>query len=268
MDVRDIIPCIEPSSIIISTGYQGDAIEGTSQEGIGESEDTIRYDIRFVAVAPNQNKTGVRIIIDVEAQKSPTPGYDIVTRGLFYGGRMLSEQLGKTFTNSDYDSLNKVYSIWIVMNCPQKTANTISSYSIQHTALYGDFIDTARSDLLTVVMIRLPGDDQKAIQAPSEIHKVLSVLLAQNKSAEEKLKILGSEHGFDVDANFQKEVGSMCNLGDGIYEQGIEQGIEQGDHRMGKLYFALRNQNRLDDFERAIQNDDFREKLLRELRII
>ena len=272
MDIHDIERCIEPSSVVIAPGYQGDAIEGSSQESAGESEGTIRYDIRFVAVAPNRDKAGVRIIIDVEAQKTSTPGYDLVTRGLFYGSRMLSEQLGKTFSTSDYDSLNKVYSIWIVMNCPQRTANTISRYSIQHTALYGNIVDTARSDLLTVIMIRLPGDDQNATQAPSELHKVLSVLLSQQMSAEEKLKVLGTEHGFDIDANFAKEVGSMCNLGDGIYEQGIEQGIKQGSQlgsqQTGALYLALRDAGRLDEFEKSIQDDELREKLLRELKII
>ena len=44
------------------------------------------------------------MIINVEAQKSFYPGYEIVTRGIFYSARMISAQSGVDFSASDYKS--------------------------------------------------------------------------------------------------------------------------------------------------------------------
>jgi hypothetical protein len=88
----------------------------------------ITYDIRFTVMVPgNSHKTPIRIVVDVEAQKTPNPGYDLISRGIFYGGRMLSDQMGRNLDGEDYDKLEKVYSIWLVFNCPQKNANTTIS---------------------------------------------------------------------------------------------------------------------------------------------
>ncbi|MDY2818937.1 MAG: hypothetical protein SOT36_01915 [Hominisplanchenecus sp.] len=78
-------------------------------------EGAVYYDIRFYALAPA--RTGrIRLILNVEAQKSFRPGYEIVTRGIFYGARMISAQLGTEFEHSKYDDIRKVYSVWICMN--------------------------------------------------------------------------------------------------------------------------------------------------------
>ena len=113
------------------------------------------YDIRFFVRNPNSDgKKNFHIIVDLEAQKEPNPGYDIVTRGIFYCGRMLSEQSGRELRKDDYDALDKVYSIWLVFNSPIETANTISRYRINHEAVYGDFKDDSRHDMLQVVLVR------------------------------------------------------------------------------------------------------------------
>lgn len=49
--------------------------------------------------------------MNVEAQKDYHPGYDLVTRGIFYVARMISAQMDVEFTADDYDGIKKVYSI-------------------------------------------------------------------------------------------------------------------------------------------------------------
>ena len=94
----------------------------------GEGE--LYYDIRFSVYYARQ-KQRIKLIINVEAQKEFRPGYSLITRGIFYGARMLSSQKGTEFTGRDYDNIRKVYSIWICMNAPDYIGNAISYYNIQ-----------------------------------------------------------------------------------------------------------------------------------------
>lgn len=56
------------------------------------------------------------------------PGYDIVTRGIFYAARLISAQSGTEFTHSHYDDIKKVYSIWLCMNAPKESEMQFQSF--------------------------------------------------------------------------------------------------------------------------------------------
>ena len=94
----------------------GEQIKGAPTEDSTITEGTIFYDIRFYAVVPHSKKR-IRLIINIEAQNDFYPGYPILKRGIYYCGRMLSSQYGVEFTDTHYEKLKKVYSIWICMNC-------------------------------------------------------------------------------------------------------------------------------------------------------
>lgn len=55
----------------------------------------------------------------------------IVKRNLYYCCRLGSSQYGTEFTNSHYEKIKKVYSIFICMNPPNYRKSTINQYSIQ-----------------------------------------------------------------------------------------------------------------------------------------
>ena len=55
----------------------------------------------------------------------------IVKRNLYYCCRLVSSQYGTEFTNSHYEKIKKVYSIFICMNPPNYRKSTINQYSIQ-----------------------------------------------------------------------------------------------------------------------------------------
>ena len=153
LEIDEIIPCIEPpsvSEIPVYPGLTNEAIMGMKNESKTKDEGFITYDVRFNAIVPGDiNKKPIRIIIDVEAQKSPYPGYDLISRGVFYGGRMLSDQMDRNFNGKDYDKIEKVYSIWIVFNCPQKDANTTLDYTFNQRVIYGDVELAHRYNLKT-----------------------------------------------------------------------------------------------------------------------
>ena len=184
------------------------------------NEGDVTFDILFYAKAPG--KPPVKVYINIEAQKDFYPGYDLVTRAVFYCARLLSKQLGVEFTPKDYDGIKKVYSIWVCINAPQKLQNTISSYQMGHTALYGDFEDRSRYDLLEAVMIRLgkPGDG-------SELHKMLNVLLSTEISPEDKEKTLAADFHIESAESMKEEFHTMCNLSIGIEEKGKAKGEDK-----------------------------------------
>ena len=136
-------------------------IHGMNTEDSVNGEGKVTYDIRFFVVLPDGSQ--MKIIIDIEAQKKYHPGYDLVSRGIFYCARMLSSQLGTEFTTRNYDGIKKVYSIWICMDTPEYASNTITEYSVKPTNLYGNFDGKARYDLLSVVMVCLGKDEEKEV---------------------------------------------------------------------------------------------------------
>ena len=67
------------------------------------------FDIVFYARYGNERK---KLYVNIEAQKSFYPGYDLVTRGIIYPARLISQQMDIEYTANDYDGVKKVYSIW------------------------------------------------------------------------------------------------------------------------------------------------------------
>ena len=59
-----------------------------------------------------------------------------------------------------------------------------------------------------------------------EIH-VLGAVFSKKLTLEEKLNIL-HEYDVPVEEEFRKDVNEMCNLGEGIMEEGIAIGMEKG----------------------------------------
>jgi len=189
-------------------------------------EGKITYDIRFQAIVPDADKI-VEMIINIEAQNDFYPGYPIIKRGIFYCGRMLSSQYGSLFGNSHYEKLQKVYSVWICMNPPEKRKNTIAKYSIKPENLVGIVNEPEYNyDLLTVVMICLGQYEDQEYE--NDLLGMLNVLLSSDINADDKKQILEEKYEIPMTVEMREEVEYMCNLSDGVEQKGIAKGIEQG----------------------------------------
>ena len=181
------------------------------------NEGTVRYDIMFRAILP-QCQERVEVIINIEAQKDFYPGYPLIKRGIYYGCRMISSQYGTIFTNSHYEKIQKVYSIWICFNPPEKRKNSINIYSVKEKSVVGKVKEKeADYDLLTAVMICLDsgkeekeGNHQEGTEE-SEILRLLEVLFSTEKELKEKEKILENEYGITMTYEEKEEVEKMCN---------------------------------------------------------
>ena len=94
MEATEVVSLIEGtpqiSEAMVKPGESNATkIVGENVEDTVPGEGKIFYDIRFRAWAPDRKKQ-IQLIIDVEAQKKYHPGYDIISRGVFYGARMIS----------------------------------------------------------------------------------------------------------------------------------------------------------------------------------
>ena len=252
-DISRIVQCIEKPQVSETPVHQntskqiGDqSISGLNTEDKPIDEAKVLYDILFHAWVPD-SKQPVRLWINLEAQKTATSGYSLLKRGIYYCGRLLSQQFGKNVEEIGYDNIEKVYSIWICESNTGKRTNTINKYTIAEESVLGNFRDKQENyDLLTVVMVGLDTNHQH-INVGSEksdnekLIGMLSTLLSSVKKSNEKLNILEQTYNIHTSDKFKQEVSVMCNLSHNIEARGEQNGIQLANAR--NLSALMKNAN-------------------------
>ena len=208
----------------------GKRIVGFNTENQELNEGLVRFDIVFYV----RMKDGLsQIIINVEAQKDEPSDYKILNRAVFYVSRLISSQKEKDFENSSYDDIKCVYSIWICMNMEE---STMSHIHLTKEDLIGSYEWKGNLDLLNIIMIglakELPEHDETY-----ELHRLLGALLSRELTVDEKLDIIGKEYDIPLEENFRKDMSTMCNLSQGVKEEGIAIGRAEGEAGLiAKMY--------------------------------
>ena len=193
---------------------------GSIQEG------TVYYDVRFNAKVPGENGL-ITLIINLEIQTKDKPGYELVTRGMYYCARMISEQHGTVFTNEHYEKLQKVYSIWICPSVAKCRQDEIFRYHTIEEPIFGEpYVKEENYDLMEVVVLNLGEVDGNS--EPSASH-LLSTLFSAKLPVEEKKQILSENYNIAMVKEMESEVSTMCNLSDAIENRGREEGREEGE---------------------------------------
>ncbi|WP_373262102.1 helix-turn-helix domain-containing protein [Hungatella hathewayi] len=239
---------IEPSSIkdnvpVSKNLTNQTSIIGSSEEDSSVNEGIIKYDVIFEATAPveapdikykhkKKNKMiQVNLKIDVEAQNNYDPGYPISKRAMFYCARMLSAEFNGKVETAEYNSLYKVYSIWICFEPPQYAANTISRFKVVKEDVYGELtIPEIDYNLMESVIIRLGKEED----APNTRIFELLYALFGTRPGNEKLEQL-QELGY-AGTSLEKEVKDMISFSERTkqigYNKGMQQGMQQATYDM------------------------------------
>ena len=216
---------VEPGLTNAVHFQNGQRLVGFNTENQELNEGLVRFDIVFYV----RMKDGLsQIIINVEAQKDEPSDYEILNRAVFYVSRLVSSQKERDFENSSYDDIKSVYSIWICMNMEE---NTMSHIHLTKEDLIGSYEWKGNLDLLNIIMIglakELPEHDETY-----ELHRLLGALLSRELTVDEKLDIIGKEYDIPLEENFRKDMSTMCNLSQGVKEEGIaigrREGLEEG----------------------------------------
>lgn len=280
MSTEEIINCIEGDVKIEQEPIlPTEKITGNSQEDFQLGEGMIRYDIKTYLRLPISDKpSSIKIIVDIEAQKNDSPGYDIVTRGIFYCCRMVSAQLNTEFSlksddSKKYDNIKKVYSIWICTETPNYKKNTIEKYSITKEMLYGESSKDNRYDLMTVIVVNI-GKIHDDTDTESRLLNVLNTLTDEKLTASVKIQALKKEN-VAVTEELIKEVESMTSYTAGLIKkyqtegraEGRAEGMAKGEAKLLQLICKLYEQNRSDEVLKATTDASFRKKLYEEFNL-
>lgn len=228
-DIPTIIECIEGepeiSKRMVYPGKEhSEAIDGMNSESKEPHEGELTFDIRFYMIT--KEKERIKVIVNIEAQKSYYPGYHFEPRAIVYCARMISEQIDREFTTENYDGLKKVYSIWIFFDAPEKDSDTITEFVIDKKNVYGKPVEGGKYDYLSISFIRLPKGDMK--ESKDKLIHMLSTLFSHELDANEKKKILEQKHQMNMTRKLEGGIHSMCNVGEGFAERCIERGLQQG----------------------------------------
>ena len=213
---------VEPGLTNAVHFQNGQRLVGFNTENQELNEGLVRFDIVFYL----RMKDGLsQIIINVEAQKDEPGEYEILNRAVFYVSRLISSQKERDFENSSYDDIKCVYSIWICMNMEE---NTMGHIHLTKEDLIGSYEWKGNLDLLNIIMIglakELPEHDETY-----ELHRLLGALLSRELTVDEKLDIIGKEYDIPLEENFRKDMSTMCNLSQGVKEEGIAIGRAEGE---------------------------------------
>ena len=227
--IPELLPCLEGTPEICSAPVDQDALnpgrirgENTADKSI--TEGTVNFDILFSARTPNGRESR-QIFINVESQNDWDPGYPLLKRAFYYCGRLLSRQKGIVFQNSDYQKLQKVYSLWVCLDPPKSKENTLTAFHIKEENLVGQAkYDKMNYDMVSMMLICLGQPDRKQ----EDIIHLLSVLLSTEIDPDVKKEILEREYDIPMTIEMKREAETMCGIGHATARKNLEKGIEQG----------------------------------------
>lgn len=193
-------------------------------------EGRLTYDICFLARLPgsdgDEGGEPVGLMVNIEAQGESGPGYPLLSRAQYYCARMLSAQYGEVFSNSHYERLRKVYSVWVCLKPPKGLENTISRWSFEREDVVGAVGgDPGADGLMSVVVVRL---GRPGTAGYTGILGLLGTLLAADVPEAEKLRVLTDEYHIDPTAHLENGMELMGTMGELLYKEAFEKGLEDG----------------------------------------
>ena len=236
---------IQAETIMVSKigmDQESETIQGIRNEGVVQGEATVFYDVLFHVWYPGMNGKQIGMYLNLEAQSDYYPGYPIEPRGIYYAARRLTAQLKRIDKDTNYGSLQKVYSIWLCMgNVPVYEENTVSLYSLNKNDIIGKVKRNEEIyDLISVIIMRY--NDKTELK--DNTLQMLQTLSSDKLLKEEKLEKLRNL-GMRVDDRIEEGVGKMCNMGDYIEAKAIKKGMLMGKEReVGILRTQLEKKKR------------------------
>lgn len=96
----------------------------------------------------------------------------------------------------------------------------------------------------------------------------LNTLFSPSVLPYEKKNVLSKKYNIAMTAELESEVQRMCNLSTAIENQGIKKGRVEGVDLMAKLVKILLAEKKYSDVEKASDDAEYRNKLLKEYKLV
>lgn len=198
-----------------------------NSESFSKVNGPIYRDLVYDVVIPGEKE--IKVIVNLEAQLDPSPGYPLEARAMYYLGRSLSDQ--KAEIGDDYSQLSKVYSIWFVMDSPKDLCNSIIRHRMigRYDEGFESLVNIKSCDYAEVVLVYLGKLGDKRVTAVGLLNTVFSKEIGK----EERTRRIREDYKIDLDESIFDEVEElMVNL-DEDYKKymarlGKEQGLAEG----------------------------------------
>lgn len=231
LSVEELADCLRGAEIEVGKTPVDPGLTNAGKVLSENTEDTIlnegyiMFDIRVTFSYKEQD---IRLIINVEAQrksKSQSLEYHIESRMVYYLSRLISSQKNVEFFHDDYDSIRKVYSIWICTDA-SSDEDSICEYSLTPDITFGNTEASAYADKMKGIIVRI----RKGADVGESKNKLIVMLedLLKHEPTEQKKADLVEKHGMQMTVELNRRIDSMCNLADDFIEEGIEKGKVQG----------------------------------------
>ncbi len=230
MDIDTIVKgCLngqtKVAQVPVAPHETGAFLQGREVGLTSPAEGNVYFDLLFDAVVPAKDQS-VRLIVNVEAQTDFYPGYSLLRRGVYYCARLLSAQGENVFSQSHYEKLCKVYSIWICLQPPKHRQNTITRYHVTEDNIVGSVkADVRDYDLLSIVTVCLGDTQEKRCQG---LLRLLAVLLSDELQSDTKKQIISEEYKIPMTQTLDEEVSFMGSFSDALIMKGIKKGRAEG----------------------------------------
>ena len=124
-------------------------------------------------------------------------------------------------------------------------------------------------DLLETIILSL-GEPEN--DADCSILNLLNTLFSPSVLPDEKKNVLSKKYNIAMTAELESEVQRMCNLSTAIENQGIKkdlaEGRAEGVDLMAKLVKILLAEKKYSDVEKASDDVEYRDKLMKEYKLV
>lgn len=221
------IPLDEVQNYFVDSGA-GDTnvnvnVCNTVSEPVGEKE--VDFDLKFRLRNPKAAGKFITLdlVIDFETQNKHNPGYSLKKRGVYYCARMLNEQLLPATKDNDYDTLNKVYSIWVITDSPKKTLNTVQIMTLKDQ----DGNIDPESDLIALCFINM----NVSCEYNPDLSEGLKFLYSIFAEDDTKIRGYFSEHEYN---QIREEIISMSKPHEALKSAYLEKGRVEGIIKFGR----------------------------------
>ena len=216
-EIRQCLPTIDGNRKIVDLNSEHSSVNN----GSIFLDKVFRVDIK---------EKNVKLIIGIEGQGDPNPGYSLEDRALYYACRMISDQKGTVFDGDDYSDMQKVYSIWCVLDPPRKRNNTVIRYTLngRYDEGYSSPLEIYDPDRMEIVFVNISD-----VYEANTSMGLMNTLFNKKVDDTERIKRLKEDYKIPENESLFR---SVCDMSKTLDEQfrdyylreGFNDGREQG----------------------------------------
>ena len=206
----------------LNIGKDGVTVIGRETEYITKDGKKAYLDSVFDVRIPGRNED-ISVIVGLEGQNDPNPGYPIGKRAGYYLSRMISAQKGREF-DDDYGDIRKTYSIWCILDPKADDRNTIVRYKMKGDRVYGDSQhEPDELDMFNIIMVNIGkyNDD-----LPDALAIGTAMFSLMEKDARREL--MNKRFNISLTDEDLEKLNDMTHLTQDKYNHGFREGRAEG----------------------------------------